>query len=968
MRRLLVLDELVRPTERLAFPDANALCRVGGEVTAAVRRTPVPELPSRRTHEDGDVTYVALAGMRRPGTRIRELAVSPRHVLRLARECRAAPLAGMAAFKGFVRHLPLARLEADIVHFESVELAVAYPALGRFLDAPVIVSCWMHELERAEQRGGAYRSRVLRALAAPAAIHCPSESVAERVRALTGRSTGIWVIGPGMVLPQPSPARPGHRDTALIVAAAPLRADAGLEHLLVAFAALRKAGVDFRARIVGNGPLRQPLRWAIEDLELGGLVELVADERGAAVSDALAEADIFVAPGPGGTGSGHLLAAMAAGLPVVATAGADGVRELVRDGVDGHLVADRDVVAMADVLGRLVRDVDARHEWGAAARERVEREFTVEVQAARFDALYESVLDDRSRAETAVHGAAAPTPLRIARYARTFPKKPDLVRQAVALVDLGVDVQIFAGSPSAYANRFPDVLVRRDLAPRVHYLTGRRQSPWGSVGSSSELRRAIGHPLELKRFVAHNWRTRHTNGLGFARGVWTRLAFVGRPIDVLHVESDTWAFDVADLKGFLGCPVLLSSLATLQRTSVATRGADGYAELFRLADGYQFVSDYVRANTVALGLEGVPTWVAHCGVDTDLFSPPSERPVMASAPLHVLSVGRLSWEKGYEWALEAIASARAAGTPVVYSIAGGGPDESAIRLAVSRLGLDDVVRFLGNLGIGALVGEYRRADVLLHAAVDEAFPLAVLEAMSTGLPVVTTDAGGLPEAIDDGVTGFVVHRRDPDALARKLTTLAADPTLRRRMGEAARARAVDEFDVRQGARRMAAIYTELAQASNEQRRPGHGGRRFDPRRQRPRRLRAYSYSSTSAAFSSSRRSSVESRMLRSRWGWEMLRASATGGSPISDATKEKSSSNSSAKPTNQHASRNRFAASIRPTLGPCISAPGAVSPSMARARNRSVLFCAGDVSMKSANGISAPSRIMMARRSGRSAQ
>ena len=76
----------------------------------------------------------------------------------------------------------------------------------------------------------------------------------------------------------------------------------------------------------------------------------------------------------------------------------------------------------------------------------------------------------------------------------------------------------------------------------------------------------------------------------------------------------------------------------------------------------------------------------------------------------------------------------------------------------------------------------------MHSAVSEGFCNGVIEAQAHGVPVVCTDAGGLPENVDDGVTGIVVPRRDPAALAAALTRLAADGDLRARMGAAGRDR------------------------------------------------------------------------------------------------------------------------------------------------------------------------------------
>jgi colanic acid/amylovoran biosynthesis glycosyltransferase len=86
------------------------------------------------------------------------------------------------------------------------------------------------------------------------------------------------------------------------------------------------------------------------------------------------------------------------------------------------------------------------------------------------------------------------------------------------------------------------------------------------------------------------------------------------------------------------------------------------------------------------------------------------------------------------------------------------------------------------------------ADVLLHAAVSEGFCYVAVEAQAMELPVVTSDADGLPENVADGQTGFVVPRRGARALADRLVHLAADPSLRATMGRAGRERARTVFD------------------------------------------------------------------------------------------------------------------------------------------------------------------------------
>ena len=93
---------------------------------------------------------------------------------------------------------------------------------------------------------------------------------------------------------------------------------------------------------------------------------------------------------------------------------------------------------------------------------------------------------------------------------------------------------------------------------------------------------------------------------------------------------------------------------------------------------------------------------------------------------------------------------------------------------------------------------YQAADVYLHAAFVETFPLAVLEALACGVPVVATAVGGIPEQIVDGEVGFLVGKDDAQTMAARLELLLRDGQLRARFGQLAAARARERFDVRYG--------------------------------------------------------------------------------------------------------------------------------------------------------------------------
>jgi colanic acid/amylovoran biosynthesis glycosyltransferase len=181
-----------------------------------------------------------------------------------------------------------------------------------------------------------------------------------------------------------------------------------------------------------------------------------------------------------------------------------------------------------------------------------------------------------------------------------------------------------------------------------------------------------------------------------------------------------------------------------------------------------------------------------------------------SRPLRLLSIGRLVWKKGYEFGLQAVRSLRDQGIECEYRIIGTGEYEHAIRTTAYQLGLQEVVHFLGGVPQYRVKQELLWADILLHPAVSEGFCLAALEAQAMQVPVVCSDADGLSENVADGVTGFVVPRRNPKALVQKALLLARDPALRQTMGLAGCQRVLNHFRLDTNLDAYERIYDEVS--------------------------------------------------------------------------------------------------------------------------------------------------------------
>ena len=175
------------------------------------------------------------------------------------------------------------------------------------------------------------------------------------------------------------------------------------------------------------------------------------------------------------------------------------------------------------------------------------------------------------------------------------------------------------------------------------------------------------------------------------------------------------------------------------------------------------------------------------------------RPPRGANDLHVAAVGRLDAMKGHDVLLRAIAQVHGAHLTIL----GEGSERSALESLARLLRIADRVEMPG--WVDAPRRRLPEFDVLAMPSRSEGFPLAVLEGMLAGLPIVATAVGGIPEAVIDGETGLLVPADGADALAGALRRLQADPALRSALGGRARARAMARFT----AHRMADAYAVL---------------------------------------------------------------------------------------------------------------------------------------------------------------
>lgn len=387
--------------------------------------------------------------------------------------------------------------------------------------------------------------------------------------------------------------------------------------------------------------------------------------------------------------------------------------------------------------------------------------------------------------------------MRVVFLAHSYPRHPGdaagsfLLRLARALGDLGVAVHVVA--PSAPGLAAADVIdgipvSRYRYAPRAH--------------------ETLAYTGTMADAVRGGWPSRFAlGGLLAAAAAATRHATRAWRADVVHAH---WWFPggvSAALPGAAaGRPLVLTmhgSDVRLARGLMPARLA--YARVARRAARVTAVSRWLCAQATEMAPD-VACAVAPMPVAAELFAPPPD-----DAPRDgVLFVGRLTKQKGVATLLHALAAQSAAPR---LTLVGSGPEEVALRRLAAELGVGDRVRWVPAQPQAALADFYRRAAVVAMPSHEEGLGLVAVEAALCETPVVGFASGGLPDVVQDGVTGLLVPPGDPAALGSALATLLHNPPRVRAMGHRARAAAAP-FTPTVAARRYLATYESALAASS----------------------------------------------------------------------------------------------------------------------------------------------------------
>ena len=396
------------------------------------------------------------------------------------------------------------------------------------------------------------------------------------------------------------------------------------------------------------------------------------------------------------------------------------------------------------------------------------------------------------------------------RIAYLVSKYPDfshtfILREVLSLRNHGMDIEVASINEAPPPEKLTQV--ERDEASRTFYVKRRgvagalSAALWALQHRPAGLVRGLGYALRLGR---GDIRRSLLCVFYFVEALILAKWLSERSISHLHVHFATPAATVA---------MILTHVSAVEM-SMTVHGPDEFydvsnyylSEKIRTSKFVVCISFFAQSQLMKLspGSEWSKFDVVRLGVDSSEFAPRGRK--AAEGPVQVLCVGRLVSAKGQRILIEAVDRLKRDGHRLELQLVGDGVDRSDLERLVVVRGLTDVVRFVGAVNQDEIRAYYQRADIFALASFAEGIPVVLMEAMAMEIPCVATRITGIPELIEDGVSGLLVSPSDVEGMAAAMLRLMESAELRESLGKAGRQRVQQNYELATSADRLADVF------------------------------------------------------------------------------------------------------------------------------------------------------------------
>ncbi|HML74150.1 MAG TPA: glycosyltransferase [Anaerohalosphaeraceae bacterium] len=377
-----------------------------------------------------------------------------------------------------------------------------------------------------------------------------------------------------------------------------------------------------------------------------------------------------------------------------------------------------------------------------------------------------------------------------------------IVNPITHLVETGHSVRIFSMSPKPETARMHDEITKYRLLDCTIYPVavspGKWDKRWKAVTGFLRLFFRKGrHAVKILRA-----------NLCCEKGFcYTRLFFsyelFKADFDVVHCHFGPNAAMLVDLKkAGLDIPLITSFHGYDVNSYPRQAGEECYKDLFALGELFTANTNFTKNKMVRLGCPEHKIHIIHESLRCDkFFVPMAQRPASGDVAT-LLTVGRMVEKKGYAYSLKAMALLKSRGYRFRYWMVGDGPLMDHYQQMASELNITEDVTFLGEQIQSEVLNLYRQADIFILPSIEaadgdcEGQGLVLQEAQMAGIPVVSTLHNGIPDGVQNGITGFLVPEKDSVQLADKIEYLIQNPRIRREMGQCGQEFVRSKFDVR----------------------------------------------------------------------------------------------------------------------------------------------------------------------------
>ncbi|HHP7246002.1 MAG TPA: glycosyltransferase [Elainellaceae cyanobacterium] len=391
-----------------------------------------------------------------------------------------------------------------------------------------------------------------------------------------------------------------------------------------------------------------------------------------------------------------------------------------------------------------------------------------------------------------------------------------ILNQITGLLQRGHEVDIYADRPGDLDKLHDDVVTYK-LLDRTTYLPEIPANlPWRVVkGFGLFASNFFQAPIDTFRSINFIKHRKQAVSLWL---LYTLIPNFQKTYDIIHCQFGTVSFRGM---AFSAVNAPSAKLLTIFRGHdisyfVKEKGENVYDSLFECGDYFLANCDFFKRRVIELGCPREKIRVHGSGLDYSRF-PFQTRQLPQDGPIRIATTGRLVEKKGIEYGIRAVAHALKQHSNLEYIIIGDGPLRSELEHLIQLLNAEQSIKLLGQKSQTELINLLGTSHLFIAPSVTAAdgnqdAPVNVLkEAMAMGIPVISTLHGGIPELVEEGVSGFLVPERDADAIADRLIYLIEHPECWSAMGKAGRSFVEQHYDLNRLNDALVALYESLLQ-------------------------------------------------------------------------------------------------------------------------------------------------------------